>query len=427
MPSLSSSASWHHEPPSNSVRAARVRLSPPVPVKLFGFGARTEQSSHTLVPLEANVLGFGDGQSAIYLVTVDALYGGGIRASFARLAGVPEHQVVVAGSHTHFAPGVDAGLPRLGQSPEGFVDEIAEGLWRGLNATSTVQAAKASYDVDAGPGMFVNRRYPTLGIGVRVPKLGRVVRTPNLAGSVDESVRTATLTSEDKLVAVIWGVGCHPVCSPDPQAISACFPGRVRDAIRHHVGDPDLPVLFLQGFSGDVRPASISRRPPRRAAGLAQYILGGARVFVPQTTAKYEAWTAAVSAGALRALRKAEDGPVRPISASVHRSRVQFEGWARPIEGSLLKLTSGLSLMGVNAEVMSCRTSDLAMLGGQVFPVGCVDEVIGYWPTDKMLAEGGYEGCTSRAWFPPVDWGSTPGPDAVWRDLLTSIRPARWD
>ena len=51
-------------------------------------------------------------------------------------------------------------------------------------------------------------------------------------------------------------------------------------------------------------------------------------------------------------------------------------------------------------------------------PAGCCDEVIGYWPTDAMLREGGYEGGDSARFFPLLDWNSVRGPDALWQELL---------
>ena len=34
-----------------------------------------------------------------------------------------------------------------------------------------------------------------------------------------------------------------------------------------------------------------------------------------------------------------------------------------------------------------------------------------------MLEEGGYEGCRSRPFFPPVDW-ERDDPDVLWRTML---------
>lgn len=107
----------------------------------------------------------------------------------------------------------------------------------------------------------MNRRRPILGIGLRIPRLGTVVTAPEPAGTVDRTLRLIELVNEaGDVLAMGWGVACHPVCSPDRQAVSSDFPGVVRDRLREP--GAGLPVLFFQGCSGDVRPAAMSRRPP---------------------------------------------------------------------------------------------------------------------------------------------------------------------
>lgn len=421
-PETSTFSFW---PNSNSVRSCTVTIDPPEDAPLFGFGARGGNSTHTLVPLEANAIAFGEGSRAYYLISIDALYGGEVRRRFAQFVDVPESQVLIAGSHTHFAPGVDHGLPRLGPTSSGYVTMIAKKLVEALAIARVEESVTASVGTEKVDGLFVNRRHPVFGIGLRIPSLGRVVRTPNPAGPVDETVRLVAVSSGDAVGAVIWSAACHPVCSPEPLAVSACFPGKVREAIREYFDEPKMPVLFLQGFSGDVRPASMSRRPPRRAAGLAQYILGGARAFVPQSPASYESWCNSLADSVLRAAEASRVSRSEAINVEVHSSITSFQGWARPIEVTMFRLAQGLSALAANAEMMSERVVDVATLDRQVLPVGCVNEVFGYWPTGQMYREGGYEGCSSRAWFPKVNWGATPGPDETWGLLLEGMRHAR--
>src|SRR5260370_7860590 len=52
--------------------------------------------------------------------------------------------------------------------------------------------------------------------------------------------------------AIIWNYACHPTDFPEFLQVSPEFPGIVRSRLRSEFGD--IPILFLQGFAGDVRP-----------------------------------------------------------------------------------------------------------------------------------------------------------------------------
>ena len=73
----------------------------------------------------------------------------------------------------------------------------------------------------------------------------------------------------DRPIAVLWSYACHPVGFPARTRVSADFPGVVRRALRDAHG-AELPVLFLQGFAGDVRPreTGATTRFTRRLAEL---------------------------------------------------------------------------------------------------------------------------------------------------------------
>lgn len=183
-----------------------------------------------------------------------------------------------------------------------------------------------------------------------------------------------------------------------------------------------FPVLFVQGFSGDVRPASMSRRVPRGFRSTVRYLLGGARRFVPQSNDDYRYWCASLSAFVLQSFRRARlDTPQAPLFG-ITRIRLQPPSWARAIEGTRVDLSANISIFAVNAEVVSERISSIESVASHVLPAGCADEVIGYWPTNRMLRQGGYEGCTSQKFFPALDWSHEGSPDARWDALVEGLR-----
>lgn len=374
-------------------------------------------------PLEANVLGLAGGllDEPVYVVSVDALYGGSLGTELARLLGCPRDRVLVVASHTHFAPATDPGLPRLGHTGVDYVRRAAERIADAVRGGAWREGARVRLGTSQVPEhLFVNRRRPILGVGLRVGRLGKVVAAPNPEGPTDRTLRLFEVLDEGgALLAVGWGVSCHPVCSPDRHAISSDFPGLVRNHLRR--AGVEVPVLFFQGCSGDVRPAATSRRPPRSLRGLVLYVLAGSRIFVPQTRPDYESWCSELAAAAVDARESCGDAvAVRP---ALRRAAAEPRGrWDRRPEMGVVRLADDVALLTVNAEVVSRRVEDLSVAFGQavVIPATCADEVIGYWPTSDMLREGGYEACGSQAFFPSVDW-ERDDPDTLWRTLLAAV------
>lgn len=353
----------------------------------------------------------------VYVVSIDSLYGGSLGAELARLLGCPREKVLVVASHTHFAPGSDPGLPRLGRTSDEYVRDAATRIAEAVASAPWHAHTRVRVGSSQVPDLFVNRRRPILGIGLRLPRLGTVVQAPQPAGAVDGTLRLFELLDEEgEVLAIGWGASCHPVCSPDRQAISSDFPGFVRDQLREPGGA--LPVLFFQGCSGDVRPASMSRRPTFTPRGLLRYLLAGLRTFVPQSRIAYESWCSALTAAAVGAQSAVGDAvEVRP---RLRRVTGETAGqWQRQPQFSLVSLADEIALLSINAEVVSSRAVEIsrARPSRVIIPATCADEVIGYWPTSAMLKEGGYEGCRSRPFFPPVDWEQD-DPDTMWRTML---------
>jgi len=388
-------------------------------VRTAGYSDQLPSPHGVDQPLEANVLGLSGGSldEPVYVVSIDSLYGGSLGAEIARLLGCPRDNVLVLASHTHFAPASDPGLPRLGRTSGEYVRSAAARIAEAVASAPWHERARARVGTFEVSHLFVNRRRPILGIGLRLGGLGTVVTAPQPTGTVDPTLRLFELLDEDGVVLAIgWGVSCHPVCSPDRQAISSDFPG----VVRHQLRQPSvaLPVLFFQGCSGDVRPASMSRRPPFTPRGLLRYLLAGLRTFTPQTRISFESWCSALAAAAVDA--KGACGDAVEVHPRLRRVTGETAGqWQRKPQLGLVSIADEIALLTVNAEVVSSRVADFSRVrpSSVIIPATCADEVIGYWPTSAMLKEGGYEGRRSRPFFPPVDWEQD-DPDALWRTML---------
>jgi neutral ceramidase len=91
---------------------AKVDITPPIGVWLSGYGSRNKPSEGILDPLYAKSLVLDDGQSKIAIVSADLLWvplkmTNEIRKQVQEKLGIPSQNVMICGTHTHFAPKID--------------------------------------------------------------------------------------------------------------------------------------------------------------------------------------------------------------------------------------------------------------------------------------------------------------------------------
>ncbi len=310
----------------------------------------------------------------------------------------------------------------LGATDYDYIREVATRIANAIERASWQSQIVAKRSRGVVHELFINRRRPVLGVGLRIPGHGRVINAPHAKGSADGTIDVFILEKNGRAIALMWGAACHPVSSPYSQEMSSCFPGYVRGRLRADIGQ-EIPVLFLQGYSGDVRPAFSTRRPPTNTKRLIMHVLAGWRGFCPPSEDAYIAWCERLFQSVRSTVRIASHTVAHPMEGGcvVVEADVQ-RGWERIPKAIFWRLTAHDALLAVNAEVMNERRSSLSQHfpNHHLMPVSCADEVIGYWPTDNMLEQGGYEGRTSQRYFPNVDWDAEGGPDALWKQLLES-------
>ena len=185
--------------------------------------------------------------------------------------GVDEASLLVAATHTHTAPALDPGKPRLGPCDPGYAALVAQRATELLGRLASIDPVPCHVDYRTGAADHaINRRRPGWHVSLRHLPYRGVRRAPNPTGPRDETLHLLTFSDPtDRPLAVLWSYACHPVGFPARTRVSADFPGVVRRALRDAHG-AELPVLFLQGFAGDVRPREIgaTTRFARRLARL---------------------------------------------------------------------------------------------------------------------------------------------------------------
>jgi hypothetical protein len=218
---------------------------------------------------------------------------------------------------------------------------------------------------------------------------------PNPAGSRDETITLLLARDSDGVpLFVLWNYACHPVAFPEPRMVAAHFPHVVRDRLREEWHLPALPVLFLQGFSGDTRPSASGL--PQSSKQRVRDLLVGAR-FHDMSWRSYRSWTRSLADLVVEATSQASLVETRSLVTSrTVRAASDFviaEHTLEPVSFHGLRVGADLALVGVSAEVVSdyARILREEHPGVRLMLGGCLDHPFGYVPTGVMLAEGGYE------------------------------------
>lgn len=387
--------------PAGTVRAAAVsrRISPGDQVPLGASDSGSLPWQGIVSDLEVNVLALWmeSDEPAMLIVTLDLLYPGSkVREAVeAAAAPLPADRIVVAASHTHRAPMTDASKPVLGRPDPAYMSWVADEVRLGVEqALSAVPQPVTLAVGETIAEHSINRRLRKKLVVARRPRVNDVVNAPNPEGQTDEQLTAVVVKdSSDRPLAILWNYACHPVGGPVRNGVDSHFPGYVRRELRAALADDAMPILFLQGFSGDVRPnASAKVHSTRRR--LRQLATG--RLFEDMTWPTYEAWCGSLASLVVKAVGSAV--PIRPIE--VHGSRVTVEAdrfvvgpGAADVSFGRLAIGDSLVLYTVSGEVVVAYAQRLRDrdTSRHVMCVGCADQVIGYLPTKDVLDEGGYE------------------------------------
>lgn len=376
-----------------SAASATLRTSPSA---LGANGLPTAIVDAVESTLEVNAALFEDGEGRIVLVSLDLLFAGAdisrrVHETVQRCD--PSASVWLAASHTHRAPAVDRGKSALGVVNEstvrGISDQVCsliEGLLTSGNPGIIVRPKFGHADMS---GLSVHRR----GRGrLRLTKSGLLRGGIVAAADFDEPVQTRAIRVDwideaGNVVLVVWHWACHPTAYPDPRHVSSDYVGVVRECVRREVRN--VPVLFFQGFAGDIRPPAIRTlrsNPVRRVL-----VGAGFRRF---SFDEYRSWSREVGRRVVGIQTKDPEMNIGRLGLSSNReeldaSQIVRGGNTRTVIVQSVQI-GPLGLHGVSAEP---SYSHVPRDADQSFDWYCgyLEDVYGYFPTARQYFEGGYE------------------------------------
>jgi hypothetical protein len=227
---------------------------------------------------------------------------------------------------------------------------------------------------------------------------------PNPAGPVDERATVALLrrTRDDKAVAVLWHYTCHPTAVVPDDAMSADYPGAVRQALRDCFGD--LPCIFVQGFCGDIRPEMASSLRPgwqERFRQLARRLVSGPR-FAASTAEDWTRWSQSMAARMRDILAAGPSSTLSTDSLQCGSANLALDAFfcgskpAKDLAVQIVRIGHQLEIVALSAEVtvpwQDILDSAMPPADGVIrLHAGYAGALFGYLPTAAQVAEGGYE------------------------------------
>ncbi len=393
---------------------AKREITPSEPVYMAGYGFRTHRSTGVYMPLRVGAVSLRSESGEICLVTLDlaslqAEDAEIFRARAAAETGIAPEALVLLPSHTHSGPLLHENwstfqVSQIGPPEQRLREEFAHAIAQSVGEARQ-SAAPARVELALGASdIGINRRGPE----------GR--RMPNPDGVTDPTLSALILTQEGREEApcVVFAYGCHPT-TRGGYLLGPDFPGPARLYLEEK--HPGLVSFFVQGFEGDVRPASFDQNNRwlthenfidavahfgrKLGEDVDRIIQQAPRI---QLTGPVRARRAVMElpmdlehmeAHLLKA--EASDKPFHPKWAAQIRQALKS---GRPLDRAVplhlhaFTLGQTFGFLGIGGEVCSGYAHGFRdRLSGKhlVFSALANENTASYIPTEQILREGGYE------------------------------------
>jgi hypothetical protein len=417
--------------PNDILRVAydEADITPPIGGSMPGY-FRDRKATGTLDPLKAKVLYLGCGKQSIALVACDLIGMGAavvarIRKAVAASSKTPPRHVWVHCTHTH-----TGGLLPRNDTFTSDAEKIYPGFYQGTVNEKWVEqmiertaAAVGRAVSKAGPEKRVTLHRAVEGtiafIRRYVMKDGSVRTNPGRnnpmvvrpAGQIDPRVHVLNFTSR-RIVAVLYGL--HPDCVGGTQ-YSADYPFHMTEVLRHALGDA-WRVIFLNTCCGNINHIDI--RDPKQMSGpkeaqrigqvLATAVLGalkkGDDIKVDRLTVQTREVMSRLRRPAPEDVRRAEE-----LLATYQKTRANPFGFNelyapaalvlartkdREHRAEIGALRLGSFGLGAMPAEMFVELGEVVEAASPLRPtrtIGLTNGAMGYVPTKRAFAEGGYE------------------------------------
>lgn len=404
------------------VGTARVVITPEQPLWMAGYASRDKPASEKFSDLWVRACALEDrAGERVVLISLDLIgcdrgFAQSICDSLKQRCGLERKQIALCFSHTHSGPVIGRALEvahyrHLGPEQQAAIDAYT--AWLPGQIVDCVGRAVADLtpcELLSGSGtatIAVNRRNNP------EPQVPELRANGKLVGPVDHDVPVlAARTSDGNWKAVWFGYACHATTLSDFQWCGD-YPGYAAAELEaKHAG---ATALFWAGCGADQNPL------PRRKLELAQQygaqlaaaveeVLARPDGLVPVPPVLRTAWleislplSPGPSVEELRQAATAEDRYVR-ARATMYLERLaagQSLPTTVPYPIQVWELGNAIQFVCLGGEVVVDYALRLKseLCGKQTWVAGYANDVMAYIPSQRVLAEGGYEGKDAMVYY----------------------------
>lgn len=428
---------------------ARANITPKGPIWMAGYAARTAPSQGVLQDIWAKAVVLEDptGQRvalvALDLCGVSKSFSDAIRAELVQRPGLDRARIALASSHTHSGPVTRDNLItmyKLDDEQLGRIHEYTRTLEAAIvdavdRAIADLQPASLAWGTGRAD-FAVNRRENKEG---DAPRLRQALA---LKGPNDFDVPVLAIRSADgaTLRGIVCGYACH--CTTlSGQEISNDYAGfALSDLESRH---PGVTALFVAGCGADQNPmprretaqareygASLANSVDRTLEGHLKPIRGNLAAGYAETDLKFDRFPSRAE----WEKEAASPTPMHSQRAKAFLARIdsgQPIAMTHPYPVQVWKLGDDLTWVLLGGEVVVDYSLRLKRNLGpsNLWVSAYCNDVMAYIPSERVLAEGGYEGDTSMVPYgQPSKWA--PGLEDQIISTITSVlsslgRPAQ--
>ena len=392
---------------------ASVDITPEESMWMAGYASRNHGAEGLLLPLKAKALALQDGDGNQGLILTVDLVGASkeitdrIFASVKEKLGLERHQVVFSASHTHSGPVADNSLRCIYPYDDSEARKIEK--YAAVFLEKIVAAAEVAFDNLRAVSLYGVNGVARFAVNRRNNQESALTATMALEGPQDHAVPVLKVTDQSgKLYAVLFGYACHATVL-DGYLWSGDYHGFAQAAMEERY--PDATALFFAGCGADMNPLPRRQQPLVRqygetlASAVAARLDGDMKALAPVLKMGYDETVLAMlpppDKESLEEQVATSSGYVQQCSQQL-LDQLEAEGsfpesYVYPLQGWIIGDLPFAMLAG--EPVVEYALAIKEVLGQDSFVMGYANDYVSYIPSERILAEGGYEGCQAQMIF----------------------------
>src|SRR2546426_3238868 len=390
---------------------ARARITPDQPIRMAGYSDRTQPSQSVSSDLYAKAMVLEDrnGHRAL-LITADIIgfterLSGPICKRLQTSTGLERKSILLNAAHNHCGPVILADPSLVEEDlehPFGEVQrkrvfdynrKLEDDLVRiGEEALRNLKPARLSWGAGVAQFVMNRREFTEHGIILGVNPRGPVDRTVPVMRVEDPG---------GQLLAVLFGAACHcTTLNGDYVSIDGEYAGYAQSYLEHKF--PEIQAMFITGLAGDANPyprgtVALAQQHGRNLGAEVERVLGEKLKPVRgpiQTELKLLALPLQkLGRQEIEELQTSKDQDFFAKNALkvLNRGKTLPEHYTAPF--ALWQFGKDLTLVGYSGEpvVDYVALTEKSLGPLNLWVAGYCNDVYGYLPSERVLAEGGYE------------------------------------